>query len=89
MTADSSSELFGYPVITVYDINANFIQALLEGCCGEEVIHINEHGEFKLDVESHAIIQDVKLLQELLLDWKIWNKAEACDVYFYFICVLW
>lgn len=42
-----------------------------------------------MDVESHAIIQDVKLLQELLLDWKIWNKAEACDVYFYFICVSW
>ncbi|XP_049998401.1 lysosomal-trafficking regulator isoform X2 [Alexandromys fortis] len=59
-------------------VGFHVLKALLEGCCGEEVIHINEHGEFKLDVESHAIIQDVKLLQELLLDWKIWNKAEAC-----------
>ncbi|MEJ1284502.1 lysosomal trafficking regulator [Cricetulus griseus] len=57
-------------------VGFHILKTLLEGCCGEEVIHINEHGEFKLDVESHAIIQDVKLLQELLLDWKIWNKAE-------------
>ena len=35
-----------------------------------------------MDVESNAIIQDVKLLEELLLDWKIWNKAEACTFFF-------
>ncbi|XP_021071161.1 lysosomal-trafficking regulator isoform X2 [Mus pahari] len=57
-------------------VGFHILKTLLEGCCGEEVIHISEHGELKLDVESHAIIQDVKLLQELLLDWKIWNKAE-------------
>ncbi|CAH6809584.1 Lyst [Phodopus roborovskii] len=57
-------------------VGFHILKTLLEGCCGEEVIHISEHGEFKLDVESHAIIQDVNLLQELLLDWKIWNKAE-------------
>lgn len=57
-------------------VGFHILKTLLEGCCGEEVIFVNEHGEFKLDVESHAIIQDVKLLQELLLDWKIWNKAE-------------
>ncbi|XP_031215289.1 lysosomal-trafficking regulator isoform X3 [Mastomys coucha] len=57
-------------------VGFHILKTLLEGCCGEEVILISEHGEFKLDVESHAIIQDVKLLQELLLDWKIWNKAE-------------
>ncbi|XP_021035694.1 lysosomal-trafficking regulator isoform X3 [Mus caroli] len=57
-------------------VGFHILKTLLEGCCGEEVIHVSEHGEFKLDVESHAIIQDVKLLQELLLDWKIWNKAE-------------
>ena len=35
-----------------------------------------------MDVESNAIIQDVKLLEELLLDWKIWNKAKACAFIF-------
>lgn len=57
-------------------VGFHILKTLLEGCCGEEVFFVNEHGEFKLDVESHAIFQDVKLLQELLLDWKIWNKAE-------------
>ncbi|XP_040824116.1 lysosomal-trafficking regulator isoform X2 [Ochotona curzoniae] len=57
-------------------VGFHILKTLLEGCCGEEIIHINENGEFKLDAESNAIIQDTKLLEELLLDWKIWNKAE-------------
>uniref|UniRef100_A0A250YM99 Lysosomal-trafficking regulator n=1 Tax=Castor canadensis TaxID=51338 RepID=A0A250YM99_CASCN len=57
-------------------VGFHILKTLLEGCCGEDVIHISENGEFKLDVETNAIIQDVKLLEELLLDWKIWNKAE-------------
>ncbi|XP_060047951.1 lysosomal-trafficking regulator isoform X2 [Erinaceus europaeus] len=57
-------------------VGFHILKTLLEGCCGEDIIHINENGDFKLDVESNAIIQDVKLLEELLLDWKIWNKAE-------------
>ncbi|XP_048656352.1 lysosomal-trafficking regulator isoform X3 [Marmota marmota marmota] len=57
-------------------VGFHILKTLLEGCCGEDIIHINENGEFKLDIESNAIIQDVKLLEELLLDWKIWNKAE-------------
>ncbi|XP_012931227.1 lysosomal-trafficking regulator [Heterocephalus glaber] len=57
-------------------VGFHILKTLLEGCCREEIIYINENGEFKLDVESNAIIQDVKLLEELLLDWKIWNKAQ-------------
>lgn len=30
-----------------------------------------------LDVDSSAVIQDVKLLEKLLLDWKIWSKAQV------------
>uniref|UniRef100_A0A4X2K9J7 Lysosomal-trafficking regulator n=1 Tax=Vombatus ursinus TaxID=29139 RepID=A0A4X2K9J7_VOMUR len=57
-------------------VGFHILKTLLEGCCGEEVLSINENGQFKLDIESTAIIQDVKLLEELLLDWKIWSKAE-------------
>ncbi|XP_006895440.1 PREDICTED: lysosomal-trafficking regulator [Elephantulus edwardii] len=57
-------------------VGFHMLKTLLEGCCGEDIIHVNENREFKLAVESDAIIQDVKLLEELLLDWKIWNKAE-------------
>ncbi|XP_066238803.1 lysosomal-trafficking regulator isoform X1 [Saccopteryx leptura] len=57
-------------------VGFHILKTLLEGCCGEDILSISENGEFKLDVESKAIIQDVKLLEELLLDWKIWSKAE-------------
>ncbi|XP_019602532.2 lysosomal-trafficking regulator isoform X1 [Rhinolophus sinicus] len=57
-------------------VGFHILKTLLEGCCGDDILLINENGEFQLDVESNAIIQDVKLLEELLLDWKIWNKAE-------------
>lgn len=57
-------------------VGFHILKTLLEGCCSEDIIHINHNGEFKLDVESNAIIQDVNLLEDLLLDWKIWNKAE-------------
>ena len=30
-----------------------------------------------LDTDSSAVIQDVQLLEKLLLDWKIWSKAEV------------
>ncbi|XP_077024529.1 lysosomal-trafficking regulator isoform X2 [Tamandua tetradactyla] len=57
-------------------VGFHILKTLLEGCCDEDIVHISENGEFKLDAESNAIIQDVELLEELLLDWKIWNKAE-------------
>ncbi|KAM9212392.1 lysosomal-trafficking regulator isoform 2-T2 [Dugong dugon] len=57
-------------------VGFHILKTLLEGCCDEDIIHLTENGKFKLDVESNAIIQDVKLLEELLFDWKIWNKAE-------------
>ncbi|EPQ17130.1 Lysosomal-trafficking regulator [Myotis brandtii] len=58
-------------------VGFHILKTLLEGCCGEEILHVDENGEFTLDVESKALIQDVKLLEELLLDWKVWRKAEA------------
>ncbi|KAM6218970.1 lysosomal-trafficking regulator isoform 2-T2 [Rhynchocyon petersi] len=57
-------------------VGFHILKTLLEGCCGEDLLYLSENREFKLAMESHAIIQDVKLLEELLLDWKIWSKAE-------------
>ncbi|XP_028902841.1 lysosomal-trafficking regulator isoform X2 [Ornithorhynchus anatinus] len=56
-------------------VGFHFLKTLLEGCCGEEMLHVTEDGQFKLDANSSAVIRDVKLLEELLLDWKIWSKA--------------
>uniref|UniRef100_A0A663FCT5 Lysosomal trafficking regulator n=1 Tax=Aquila chrysaetos chrysaetos TaxID=223781 RepID=A0A663FCT5_AQUCH len=52
------------------------LKTLLEGCCSDEILYINENGQFLLDTDSTAVIQDVQLLEKLLLDWKIWSKAK-------------
>uniref|UniRef100_A0A8B9C2J4 Lysosomal trafficking regulator n=1 Tax=Anser brachyrhynchus TaxID=132585 RepID=A0A8B9C2J4_9AVES len=52
------------------------LKTLLEGCCSGEILYINENGQFMLDTDSTAVIQDVQLLEKLLLDWKIWSKAK-------------
>ncbi|PKU48571.1 lysosomal-trafficking regulator isoform x1 [Limosa lapponica baueri] len=52
------------------------LKTLLEGCCSDEILYMNENGQFKLDTDSTAVIQDVQLLEKLLLDWKIWSKAK-------------
>uniref|UniRef100_A0A803Y313 Lysosomal trafficking regulator n=1 Tax=Meleagris gallopavo TaxID=9103 RepID=A0A803Y313_MELGA len=57
-------------------LNASYLKTLLEGCCSGEILYINENGQFVLDTDSTAVIQDVQLLEKLLLDWKIWSKAK-------------
>ncbi|XP_067321110.1 lysosomal-trafficking regulator [Anolis sagrei] len=57
-------------------VGFHILQTLLAGCCSEKMIHMDENGQFILDVETKAVIQDVQLLEELLLDWKIWSKSQ-------------
>ncbi|MEE6475211.1 hypothetical protein FKM82_010657 [Ascaphus truei] len=57
-------------------VGFHVLKILLEGCTGDEMLHLCENGHFKLDVDSTSVIQDVRLLENLLLDWKIWSKAE-------------
>ncbi|XP_009864126.1 PREDICTED: lysosomal-trafficking regulator-like, partial [Apaloderma vittatum] len=52
------------------------LKTLLEGCCSDEILYLNENGQFALDTDSTAVIKDVQLLEKLLLDWKIWSKAK-------------
>ncbi|XP_043535949.1 lysosomal-trafficking regulator isoform X1 [Chiloscyllium plagiosum] len=58
-------------------VGFHILKALLDGCCSAPILKFNEStGQFEIDTESIAVIQDVKLLSELLLDWKIWSKAQ-------------
>ncbi|XP_067840227.1 lysosomal-trafficking regulator isoform X1 [Heptranchias perlo] len=58
-------------------VGFHVLKTLLDGCCSAPVLNFNEStGQFEIDAESSAVIQDVKLLSELLLDWKIWSKAQ-------------
>ena len=54
-----------------------WFQTLLDGCCSGPVLTLGEDGQFRLDLESAAVVQDIQLLSEVLLDWKIWAKAEV------------
>lgn len=55
----------------------SLFKTLLEGCCSDEILYVNENGQFMIDTDSTAVIQDVQLLEKLLLDWKIWSKAKV------------
>ncbi|XP_041106752.1 lysosomal-trafficking regulator-like isoform X3 [Polyodon spathula] len=61
-------------------VGFHILKTLLDGCCSGQILGLSEDGQFKLDPESNAVIQDVKLLSEVLLDWKIWAKAQ-CGVW--------
>ena len=54
-----------------------FHQVLLDACCSESVIfRCSTTGKYKVSMNSHAIIKDTKLISQLLLAWRVWEKAE-------------
>uniref|UniRef100_A0A8C2YH27 Lysosomal trafficking regulator n=1 Tax=Coturnix japonica TaxID=93934 RepID=A0A8C2YH27_COTJA len=71
LLSQAANLVFQLPIKTLFCLNT-----LLEGCCSGEILYINENGQFVLDTDSTAVIQDVQLLEKLLLDWKIWSKAK-------------
>ncbi|OCT80081.1 hypothetical protein XELAEV_1802688916mg, partial [Xenopus laevis] len=58
-------------------VGFHVLKTLFEGCTGDQMLNVCESGQINLNVESIAVIQDVGLLEHLLLDWKIWSKAET------------
>lgn len=64
-------------VLMTFKNTSPLFKTLLEGCCSDEILYINANGQFMLDTDSSAVIQDVQLLEKLLLDWKIWSKAKV------------
>ncbi|XP_043931740.1 lysosomal-trafficking regulator [Protopterus annectens] len=56
-------------------VGFHMLKTLLDGCCSDSVFNISEDGQFQLKIDSQAVIQDLDLLEELLLDWKIWGHA--------------
>ncbi|KAM8954167.1 lysosomal-trafficking regulator isoform 2-T2 [Pelodytes ibericus] len=58
-------------------VGFHVLKTLLKGCTGDQMLNMCENGQFNLNVDSTSVIQDVQLLEHLLLDWKIWAKAEV------------
>uniref|UniRef100_A0A8C9W4Q6 Lysosomal trafficking regulator n=1 Tax=Scleropages formosus TaxID=113540 RepID=A0A8C9W4Q6_SCLFO len=61
-------------------VGYHMLKTLLDGCCSGPILTLGEDDQFRLDTESHAIVQDLTLMSEVLLDWKIWAKAQ-CGVW--------
>uniref|UniRef100_A0A3Q3CY95 Lysosomal trafficking regulator n=1 Tax=Haplochromis burtoni TaxID=8153 RepID=A0A3Q3CY95_HAPBU len=61
-------------------VGYHMLKTLLDGCCSGPILILGEDGQFHLDAESVAVVQDLRLLSDILLDWKIWAKAE-CGVW--------
>uniref|UniRef100_A0A3B3QSJ6 Lysosomal trafficking regulator n=1 Tax=Paramormyrops kingsleyae TaxID=1676925 RepID=A0A3B3QSJ6_9TELE len=61
-------------------VGYHILKTLLDGCCSGPVLILGEDGQFRLDTESTAVVQDLTLMSEVLLDWKIWSKAQ-CGVW--------
>ncbi|KAM6916813.1 lysosomal-trafficking regulator isoform 2-T2 [Xenentodon cancila] len=61
-------------------VGYHMLKTLLDGCCSGPLLFLGDDGQFRLDTESVAVVQDIRLLADILLDWKIWAKAE-CGVW--------
>uniref|UniRef100_A0A671VL17 Lysosomal trafficking regulator n=1 Tax=Sparus aurata TaxID=8175 RepID=A0A671VL17_SPAAU len=61
-------------------VGYHMLKTLLDGCCSGPILILGDDGQFRLDPESVAVVQDIRLLSDILLDWKIWAKAE-CGVW--------
>lgn len=61
-------------------VGYHMLKTLLDGCCSAPILVLGDDGHFRLDTESLAVVQDINLLSDILLDWKIWAKAE-CGVW--------
>ncbi|XP_073416193.1 lysosomal-trafficking regulator isoform X2 [Dendrobates tinctorius] len=56
-------------------VGFHILKTILKGCTGDMLL--NENDNFCPHYETTAVIQDVGLLEQLLLDWKVWSKGEA------------
>ncbi|KAI4900261.1 hypothetical protein NFI96_016679 [Prochilodus magdalenae] len=57
-------------------VGYHILKTLLNGCCSGSILTVEEDGQWHLDTESTAVVQDLRLLSEVLLDWNIWAKAQ-------------
>ncbi|KAM9477784.1 lysosomal-trafficking regulator isoform 2-T2 [Clarias gariepinus] len=58
-------------------VGYHILKTLLDGCCSGSVLKVKEDGQWYVDTESNSVVQDLRLLSEILLDWKIWAKAQS------------
>ncbi|XP_056422915.1 lysosomal-trafficking regulator isoform X3 [Hyla sarda] len=58
-------------------VGFHILKTILKGCTDDWLLNISDNASVCLNYETTAVIQDVRLLEHLLLDWKIWSKAKV------------
>ncbi|XP_022110934.1 lysosomal-trafficking regulator-like [Acanthaster planci] len=59
-------------------VGFEMLRVMLEACLTKPVLYRCSHSnEYRLHRDTQAIIQDTSLVSQLLLAWRIWEKAEA------------
>ncbi|XP_053476690.1 lysosomal-trafficking regulator isoform X6 [Ictalurus furcatus] len=58
-------------------VGYHILKALLDGCCSGSILMVKDDNQWHVDTESTIVVQDLRLLSEILLDWKIWAKAQS------------
>ncbi|XP_060781470.1 lysosomal-trafficking regulator isoform X4 [Neoarius graeffei] len=58
-------------------VGYHILKTMLDGCCSGSILIVKEDGQWHVDTESTTVVQDLRLLSEILLDWKIWAKAQS------------
>ncbi|KAG7492927.1 hypothetical protein MATL_G00019380 [Megalops atlanticus] len=58
-------------------VGYHMLKTLLDSCCSGQILTLGEDSQFHLDAESVAVVQDLRLMSEILLDWKVWAKAQS------------
>ncbi|XP_069812122.1 lysosomal-trafficking regulator-like, partial [Dendropsophus ebraccatus] len=57
-------------------VGFHMLKSILQGCTDDWLLTTSESDNFSLNYKTTAVIQDVGLVEHLLLDWKVWSKAE-------------
>ncbi|XP_069810685.1 lysosomal-trafficking regulator [Dendropsophus ebraccatus] len=58
-------------------VGFHMLKSILQGCTDDWLLTTSESDNFSLNYKTTAVIQDVGLVEHLLLDWKVWSKAEV------------
>ena len=61
---------------------------MLDACLSKPIIyHCCLSKLYRVHSDTHAIIQDTRLVSGLLLDWRVWEKAEPGVLQMLFQCI--
>ncbi|XP_033625094.1 lysosomal-trafficking regulator-like isoform X2 [Asterias rubens] len=69
-------------------VGFEMLKVMLDACLSKPIIyHCCLSKLYRVHSDTHAIIQDTRLVSGLLLDWRVWEKAEPGVLQMLFQCI--